>query len=273
MPKIAIIVPCINLWNKYTKACIDSIKTKYLYRILLIDNGSTDDTKIEAGKLVSNTFSHLRNEEAWSCAKSWNYGVKDAFERGYDYVLILNNDILLHPDAIDLMVERFKESDIRDNSLMNPEFLAMVSCLDVRSECHVPEELFSLSPEKKKGVGESEHPNFSAFMINKWCWERVGAFNEIFKPCYFEDNDYHYRIKKEGMRAITLPMAMFYHYGSRTQNEATDKPICSSPQFEKNRALYISIWGDVPGNEKWEHPYGDESLSIKLNNDQQYEKI
>lgn len=47
MTKIQIVIPCINLWSKYTKNCINSIKTKYEYRILLIDNGSTDETKEE----------------------------------------------------------------------------------------------------------------------------------------------------------------------------------------------------------------------------------
>lgn len=248
MTKIQIIIPAINLWNKYTKNCINSIKTKYEHRILLIDNGSTDETKEEAGKLVSNNFAHKRNEETWGCAKSWNYGIKDAFERGYDYVLILNNDILLHPETIDKLVERMESKPIDDG-------IAMITCLDVRNECKKPDNIFKLLSLGKVDVEESRHPNFSAFMINKECWNKVGEFDENFKPCYFEDNDYHHRIELAGMRAICLPTAMFYHYGSRTQNEAIGKPICSSPQFEHNGRYYQNKWGGVPGSESFATPF------------------
>ena len=260
--KIQIVIPCINLWEKYTKKCIDSIVTKHDYRILLIDNGSTDETREEAGKLVSDKFAHYRNEEAWSCAKSWNFGIQDGFDRGYDYVLVLNNDILLHPEAIDRMVERFEDEKIDSDNIsvdiadeLKISNLVMVSCLDVRGECEKPEDVILLSPEKKEEVPESPHPNFSAFMINKECWNKIGPFDENFKPAYFEDNDYHHRIELAGMKAICLPTAMFYHYGSRTQNEATDKPICSSPQFEANGRYYQVKWGGVPGKEAYKIPF------------------
>lgn len=247
MPKVAIVIPTINLWKKYTKPCIDSIKTKYPYRILLIDNASTDETPTEAGKLVSETFAHKRNEERWSCAKSWNYGVRDAFERGFDYVLVLNNDILLHPEAIDKMVERMEQ----EKNVMIPN-LAMVTCLDVTGECSEPPAVFNLKSEDKENVPESEHPCFSGFMINKACWEKIGEFDEAFNPAYYEDNDYHYRINLGGMRAIVLPTALFYHYGSRTNAEAFDRPFIDS---SSNHRYYIRKWGGSPGRETFKTPF------------------
>lgn len=243
MSKIQIIIPCINLWEKYTKQCIESIKTTHDYRILLIDNASTDETLVEAGKLVSNTFSHLRNNEKLSCAQSWNVGVKDAFERGYEYVLILNNDIILHPTAIDTLVKRFEKGDA-----------AMVTCMDVRGET-TPDALQYITPNPE--TPEAEHPNFSAFMISTEYWDKIGEFDEEFFPAYFEDNDAHYRMKLAGLRAIVLPTALFYHYGSRTQNEAsgTGAPIVSSPAFERNRWYYTQKWGGPPGQERYTIPF------------------
>lgn len=262
--KVAIVIPCINLWNEYTKACLDSIKTKYDHRILLIDNGSTDVTKVEAGKLVSATFSHKRNEERWSCSKSWNYGVKDAFERGYDLVLILNNDVVLHPEAIDRLVEKFasQKKGHPGHPFSQPE-LGMVTMMDITGECVEPKDIFNKSPKDFELVAEAEHPCFSGFMINQECYERIGEFDEGFDPCYFEDNDYHRRIKLGGMKAIVLPTALFYHYGSRTQNESGDTPVCSSPQFEKLRAYYVAKWGGPPGHETWDSPFNG-TTDIKL---------
>lgn len=254
MPKVAIVIPSINLWNKYTKPCIDSIKTRYPHRVLLVDNASTDETAEEAGKLVSETFAHKRNEERWSCSKSWNFGIRDAFERGYDYVLVVNNDVLLHPDAIDLLVGRFeRQKATKDFSEYNSLYpnngkIVLMTCLDSTGECSEPPAVFKLDPMSKETVEESEHPCFSGFMINKECWDKVGEFDENFSPAYYEDNDYHYRINLLGLKAIVLPTSMFYHYGSRTNAEAFDKPFIDS---SGNHRYYVQKWGGSPGRETY----------------------
>lgn len=259
--KIQVVVPAINLWNKYTKACIESIKTTHELRILFIDNGSTDETKVEAGKLVSNVFSHHRNEQAWSCAKSWNFGIKDAWERGFDYCLVINNDVLLHPDCIDRMINKFglAGDDIRDPKVV------MVTAMDIRGDCPKPEDIFNKKWEEYTNVPESEHPNFSAFMINKKFTDTVGLFDEGFQPAYFEDNDAHRRIVLAECKAICYPPALFYHYGSRTTNEAlgNGKFVVAPIQFEANRAIYIDKWGGLPGEEKFSLPFGSDAYSIK----------
>ncbi len=254
MKRIQVIIPAINLWAKYSKPCIESVVKAcegYDYRILFIDNGSTDETIVEAGKLVSDRFSHHRNEKPWGCAQSWNFGVKDAFERGYDLVLILNNDILLHEDSVVELVHRMSVCKPEDKD----KPVAMVTCMDVKGECPQPLAVFDLKVEDKLQVAEAENPCFSAFMIDKNCWEKIGEFDEEFRPAYFEDNDYHYRINLAGMKAIVLPTAMFYHYGSGTQNEALDGPVVTGPLFERNRDYYKIKWGDVPGQETFTVPF------------------
>ena len=250
--KVAIIIPSINLWNQYTKPCIDSIKTSHNYRILLIDNASTDETLVEAGKLVSDTFSHRRNNVRLSCAQSWNMGIKDAWERGFDYVLVLNNDVILHPDCIDRMVERFEKGGV-----------GMVTALDVRGECALPMMIMNKKSKDYEDVPEAPHPNFSCYMINKECWDIVGEIDEGFEKAYWEDNDFHKRMVLSGVNAIVYPPALFYHFGSKTQNEALGKPIVDGQLFEKNRAYYKGKWGGNPGEDKYEHPFNNEKFTVK----------
>lgn len=268
--KIQIVIPAINLWNKYTKQCIESLETAMVQaskhsisaRILLIDNASTDETKIEAGKKVSDTFSHKRNEERWGFQRSVNFGINDGFERGYDYVLVCNNDIVLHPEALWRIGERFEKGTGTD------EMLGMVTCMDIRGEMDAkgiaPHNIEFVFAGEKESVDEAPHPNFSAFAISLACWEEIGEFDELFAPAYFEDNDIHYRMKLAGIDAIVYPPAMFYHYGSRTQNEAQEngEPFVPSPIFEKNREKYVKKWGGVPGEEKFQNPYNDISKDI-----------
>jgi len=247
MSKVSIVIPVINLFDSYTKSCLDSIKSKHEINIILIDNHSIDNTQVEGRKLASNHFLYQRNEEAWSCAKSWNWGTMKAFERDADYVLIINNDIVLHHDCIDRMVERFERGE---------KEIVMVTAMDRRGDNPVVSDFLNLKSVDFESVAEAEHPHYSCFMINKEYWNRIGAFDEEFIPCYFEDNSSHYKIKLAGLKAIVYPPALFYHHGSRTWNEGVvHSTIERNLKFERNREVYVEMWGGTPGNEKFKTKY------------------
>lgn len=248
---LTIVIACVNLWNRFTKPCLDSIRTSRPYRVVLVDNGSTDETREKASKLVSPTFVHRRYEKNIGAAGAWNWGIADGFEKGARYVLVLNNDILLHPHCIDRLIDRIECGDI-----------ALATALDLRDELATADDVFRVPSEAKIAVPESEHPNFSAFLVSRHCWEMVGPFDEKFYPAYFEDNDYHYRILMAGLRAINYPPAMFYHYGSRTQNEACAAPLVPSSLFDENRRRYVEKWGGPPGYERFRHPFGDTKVPV-----------
>jgi GT2 family glycosyltransferase len=259
--RIGAVMPAINLWEKYTLPAIDSVSTAMLNartkhniesHFLLIDNGSTDSTQKGAKELTE--MEYHRNEEMWGFQKSVNFGIKHFFrkEYGFDYVLVLNNDIVLHEDAILQLVKRFEQGGV-----------GMVTCLDVSGEMNGahkhPSKISEIKTNEKDTCPESPHPNFSAFMINRECWDKVGEFDEVFAPAYYEDNDMHYRMNLAGIKAVCYPPAMFYHYGSRTQNEAIGRPLTNSGnQFEQ----YVKKWGGGPGQEKFTHPYNAEDKDI-----------
>lgn len=251
----------INLWEKYTKYALDSVtkamvmagkKSNTMCSLLLIDNASTDETQVRASAMVAEFFVYHRNEDMWGFQKSVNYGVKYFFDKGFDYVLVLNNDIVLHPRAIVRLVERMQKGGV-----------GMATCMDVSGEMKAeqmePQRIAELSDGLKEQVPEAEHPCFSAFMINKDCWEHIGEMDEIFHPAFYEDNDYHYRMQLAGLPAIVYPPAMFYHYGSRTQLEALGRPLTDS---SNQHAQFIRKWGGDPTKEVYKTPYNDQSKSI-----------
>jgi hypothetical protein len=264
--RVQIIIPAINLWTKFSKDCIESVVKAcegLEYRIMFIDNNSFDETLVEAGKLVSSTFSHYRSPIRMGCAESWNVGVKDAIARGFDKILILNNDIVIHQDAIKQLLKRFKKGDV-----------GMVTCMDVKGQCNnIPTALFELNSRDFKGIPEAPNPNFSAFMISKECYEKVGEFDEGFEKAYHEDNDWHRRMMLCNENAIVLPTALFFHFGSGTQNNADGigRPIVSGEQFNKNLQYYISKWGgDHEGNkETLSVPFGNKDIKWTKQSDKQ----
>lgn len=258
-PKILIVMPVINLWKEYTEPAINSIRSKkHSLMLLIIDNGSVDETKDEAQRMSEehDWIIYQRNDENLGCSKSWNFGIRKGFwELGADYVMIVNNDILLHENTIDRLVERFQKGD---------EDLVMATALNIRGECNFPEEIFLKNDKEKEVVPESEAPDFSCFMVNRKLLEEVGEFDEGFSPAYFEDNDMHYRIKLAGLRAICYPPAIYYHYGSGTQNDARyPMGLVEGYKFERNRMYFVNKWGGPPGQEIFRTPFNDPSKTIK----------
>jgi GT2 family glycosyltransferase len=247
--RIIIVIPCFNLWNQYTKRCLDSIRTSHSHRIVLVDNGSTDETFQEASRLIGPSFVYRRNESNSGTCKAWNWGISRSFEDAADanLALVLNNDVLLHPECIDRLVARMDRGDDR---------LGVLTAMDVRQEIAGPQALFSMRAEDRAGFAERDGANFSAFMLTRSSWERVGPFDEAFYPAYFEDNDYIYRTRLAGLLTVTLPTALFYHYGCRTQPEAFAAPTVARSAFLRCQDYYIRKWGGTPEAERFRTPFG-----------------
>lgn len=264
--KVGIVMPCINLWAKYTRPALDSVvvaineaeKHGIFCDTLLIDNASADETHDAMMTTVwpnirEGWISYQGNKDMWGFQKSVNFGFRHFFEKGFDYVLILNNDIRLHPSAIVRLVERMERGGVE-----------MVTCLDVTGECsRDPGQLNKLADKEKEACPETPHPCFSAFMVTPRCWHEVGEFDEVFHPAYYEDNDYHYRMQLAGALAITYPPAMFFHWGSATQMEALGGHRRLTDSANQH-AQYIKKWGGDPGKEVFKSPYNNPEIDLSM---------
>lgn len=99
-------------------------------------------------------------------------------------------------------------------------------------------------PEAKR-----PHPDFSCYMISRWCYEHVGPFDENFKLAFVEDSDYHVRMHLANILAYSIDLP-FYHVGGGSQtikraNEYDQAAI--QKQAAKNRAYFAMKWGfEVP---------------------------
>jgi GT2 family glycosyltransferase len=249
--KLAIAIPCLNLWNLHTKPCLSSIRTSHPHRIVLVDNGSTDETRTEASRLVSEAFVYRRNESNSGTCKAWNWALWNSFGNGADVVLVLNNDVLLHPECIDRLVARLERRDGR---------VGMATARDLAREQVSPEALFAMRAADQEKLAEVESGDACAFMLTRGCWESVGAFDEAFYPAYFEDNDYYYRMKLAGLLAITLPTALCFHFGCRTSTEAYAGPMAARQGFLRCREYYIQKWGGPPHAEAFRTPFGSRNV-------------
>lgn len=216
-------IPTINLL-RYLEETINSIKCHDEFQLLLIDNLSIDGTR---EWIQQSGHEYILNPENYGVSKSWNQILHWGLSHNdCEVIFILNNDIVMHPESFDLMMESIREVGKEAISGVNignhPRML---------ETCTKPEPRYSPAM------------NFSCFGLTPQTIKRVGFFDEGFKLAYFEDNDYHHRMMSEDIDGSCDLWAPFSHYGSRTIREGGVKV---SDAFIVNREYFRNKWGFIP---------------------------
>lgn len=227
MNKVGVVIVTMNNLAM-TKQAVASISTvKHQLRTVLVDNGSTDGT-VEWAKAYG--FDNLiLNEENQGVAIAWNQGIMDCYLASCDYIMVMNNDIVLDPDCLDTLVQKFID---------NPN-----------------------SPI----ILRTYEGGFSCFVLTPHCWEVIGKFDEHFSligKAYFEDNDYARRIVRANYNVVSLKTAHAKHAMSKTRDQFGPK---KHELFKANRDYYLLKWGGLPGKEKYILPFdGRPMFRVKL---------
>jgi GT2 family glycosyltransferase len=194
----------------------------------VIDNGSTDETS--AGWWSPSGCSPVVYLGV-NCGVSfgWNFGLSGLFDSPHcGHVLVINNDVVLPPWFYRQLLEYDKP------------FISGVS-VDKMEQIEKPAPFDSIHP----------HPDFSAFLIKREVWEKVGPFDERMKH-YASDNDFHVRAHKAGI-PLWKANVPFYHERSSTLNRATPEERQEiETQANKDREVFKSKWGVLPWGEGYD---------------------
>lgn len=89
--------------------CLESLvhQSRPLDAIYVIDNNSTDNTPAEVEKFVSKypQIRYLRQATNTGGAGGFNIGVKAAYEDGYDWVWLMDDDVEAYPQALEGLLQ------------------------------------------------------------------------------------------------------------------------------------------------------------------------
>lgn len=248
--KLGIICVAVNCLE-YSKQTLESINTSHDFEIIFIDNGSTDGTKdwLDSRQDII----AIKNPIVSGLAACWNLGIKRAIEDGCDLFLVINNDIVLAKNTIDNLVKKIGTGKYVMVTGVNDQSISI-------------EDMKLLEKEFDENEPDNEHPDFSCFMIDKTCLEKVGFFDENFRVAYFEDSDYHGRIAMLNEVAVSTTSATYYHLCSQTiKNNPNLKPIIEQA-FQDNERYFIEKFGcknlgDVPNMRAnyFKYPFNDKN--------------
>jgi hypothetical protein len=243
LPRVAIIV--IN-WNgkEDTLACLTSLQgLDYpTTQIVLIDNGSTDDS-VTAMRAAYPNINLIETGQNLGFVGGNNLGLEQACKMGVEYALLLNNDTEVAPDFLRKLVVA-AEAD---------PAVGAVGPMIYYYEA--PQVIWSAGgaidwrrgSSRMVGIGEIDEGQWDsnpravdfltgcAFLIKMSVYMQVGGLDPRFF-LYYEDNEWCHRISRAGYRIFFVPQAHIWHKISPLARE-------SSPQVHyymtRNRLLFL----------------------------------
>lgn len=217
-----------------TKKAMASIRSWHDYDIFVVDNCSTDGTR---KWLKQNKIEHVSRK--LSVAAAQNVGIEKFNKGTWDYMLLVNNDIVLRKDYIDELVAAQKRSGAW--GMMGSTVVAVP-----------PWYVNELEIENRTDIAVEDIPagSYSATLFTQECLETVGLFDERFTPRYMEDNDYTKRIKLAGGSFMCTTNAQFYHGLGAVVRMIRSERLNKTKDWDTNIQRYIDKWGEHPHMEK-----------------------
>ncbi len=187
---------------------------------------------------------------ARSVAGAWNQGIFKAMQDGCNYFLVMACDCYWHPGAINTLFDY----------MLSP---ASRNVLAASGHC------YRGGPVLTEPV---EGCDCTGFMLRQDTIERIGWFDERFKPAYYEDNDYCTRIVQSGHTCKVVPTARFEHPGSFTVQNDPEAAHHVGHWYEKNKARFKAKWGTdkIPVSDEdcrtrcFKRPWNDPTLPLSF---------
>ena len=220
MPKrLAIIL--VN-WNSFelTKDTLESLQqTTYTnYDCIVVDNGSVDGS----GDLIEKTFSKcivLKSATNKGFTGGNNIGMDFALQQGYEYMMMLNNDVAVEPNFLEPLIACLD----RDPTIgaVQPLIYFHHDRNLIWNAGSTFNALFGIckTPDYNKKDPGQQFKNKSkkidwitgcAFMMRASVLKNIGLLKEAFF-IYYEDVDLSFRIKTAGYQLDYVPSSVIYH--------------------------------------------------------------
>jgi len=241
--QVSIIIPLYNAYS-YTRSCLESLYASFNqanhgspgcdYEVILVDNASYDETPNEASKLDYPKLSYHRLETNQGFAKGCNFGARQATG---EYLIFLNNDTIVFPGALDVLVGAIRANDaigMVGSRLLYPDYTVQHAGMAIDENldwAHVfrgfpAEHPFVLQRRAMSAV------TAACCIISKALFDQLGGFDEEFWNSH-EDVDLCLRVRETGKEVIYEPTSVLLHYESMTEGRTATHVDPSHERFKE----------------------------------------
>jgi len=221
IPGVRVCAVVVN-WNggEENLACIESLLQQgpELERIVFVDNASTDGS-LELVRARYPDLVYLVSTVNEGYGGGNNRGLRWALEQGFDAMLVVNNDVVLPPGQLALLVAALSDASV---GLVGPRVLKHEDPSRVWAaggRLTWRQNLTTL-----RGNGQPDGPRWQAtaevdyvvgccLLVRRAVLERAGFFDADFFA-YTEDVDFGLRAGRAGFRALCVGAARALHKAS-----------------------------------------------------------
>lgn len=258
MPKIHIIILNWNGWQD-TIPCLHSLQNVTTpHQILLIDNGSTDDSIQQ----IQAAFPHtpiLSTNTNLGFAGGNNLGISHALTNGADYILLLNNDTIVDPDFLTPLLAAMENNPTI--AAANPKIYFL----------NQPSRIWAaggqinlwLAQAGNRGRGETDQGQFNTpgsidfatgccLFMRRQAIERIGPLNDAYFA-YYEDADWAIRARQQGYQIQYVPESKIWHAVGSASKHTTNQQGTQSP-FVHYLSARNHLWFIRAYTSGWQRP-------------------
>ena len=219
----------------YTRACVHSVleNTAYPYHLLIIDNGSHEETCAYLRGLQDRAdVTVVFNTEN----QGWIGGVNQGLSFGdYAYYCVMNNDIIVYPGWLGEMVTVARSHG--RIGLVSP-------CWEVPSRYQEDHQrFFQAEVVSRKGQWvETDWMRGFCFLIRRDVVRAIGGLDPAYGAGYYDDWDYSVRAVAAGYLCARALGAFVYHCKNITFTGLMKK-FEYDANFSRNKAIFYNRWG------------------------------
>lgn len=219
-PLVYVTIPTFNNYED-TRRALTSLQalTYPNFRIVVVDNGSTDETVARLPAEFPEVRLHC-NSHNLGFAAGINVGLRVALDAGAEFVLVLNNDVVVEPRLLEPLIAAVND----DVGVVAPLIYALEEPGRVWSSGFRRHPLLlemrgglrgKLDAGQWQGPAEVDYLLGCALLLPARTLSEVGLFDEQYF-FYYEDLDLSMRIQAQGYRLLMVPEAHVWHKGAAT---------------------------------------------------------
>jgi len=225
-----------------TIECIASVKKiSYTnFSCVIVDNNSEDNSYEKLNNMFPE-YKVIQSLENNGYASGNNLGIKYALQEGAEYVCILNNDVIVDPDFLTILIKYMKENNtvgITGPGIFEYFHPAIIQSTGATINLYkgaVPILNGGMVAEKISNDNIlCDYVGGACLVIKRETLEKIDLIPECYF-LFFEETEWCLKAKKNNYDVVCVPQAKIFHKGSASINKISG---LSEYYFSRNQVLF-----------------------------------
>ncbi|HSW16820.1 MAG TPA: glycosyltransferase [Ramlibacter sp.] len=198
----ALTFACYNQVD-YTRQCVDSMRRHGpdLSRLVVIDNGSQDDTRNYLETLPLG--GRILNRQNLGCGVAWNQG---ALALQAEWTVVMNNDVIVSAGWLERLIASAEQHQLK---VVSPALIEGPLDYDF-------DDFAAKASQKMAGAVRRGGRHAVCMAIHQSVWDAVGYFRATPSLWGYEDTLFFNQLEKAGIATGIVGSSWLHHYGSIT---------------------------------------------------------